>query len=283
MKETLVAIHRAIRFVEERLQTEVSVAEMAAAAGYSLFHFVRTFNGVVQHTPYDYLVRRRLSEAADQLQTGSEPVGETGLRYGFTSPEGFSRAFRRMFGVQPSQWRSAEPWRRRLRLPALDLAYLQHVQRPDFGPARPCERGETRLAGLMAPLDDGAAPARLWERLLAAVGGEARAFYGARLFPPPAGAAPFYLAGFELAAAEAPPPSLAVVTLPAGQYACLPAPPQALELSLAYLYHTWLPKSGLQPLHQLEIDRFTGPLPPGATRALLIPCRGDAFALMRPD
>ena len=60
-------IDRAIDLIEGNLMAAVTVADMAAAAGYSLFHFSRTFNQATHHTPYDYLMRRRLSEAAQTL------------------------------------------------------------------------------------------------------------------------------------------------------------------------------------------------------------------------
>lgn len=56
----LLAVYQAIQLIEARLRDGLSVSEMAAAAGYSLYHFIRVFNQVVWHTPYDYLMRRRL-------------------------------------------------------------------------------------------------------------------------------------------------------------------------------------------------------------------------------
>jgi AraC family transcriptional regulator len=95
----------AIDFVEAHLKEEITVADMADSAGYSLYHFCRTFNGLVHHTPYDYLMRRRLSESARELIRTDKRIIDIAFDYRFNSPETYSRAFKRMFGLQPSQWK----------------------------------------------------------------------------------------------------------------------------------------------------------------------------------
>jgi len=49
----------ALGYIEQHLCEPIMVSDIARAAGYSLFHFIRTFNKIVRHTPYDYLMRRR--------------------------------------------------------------------------------------------------------------------------------------------------------------------------------------------------------------------------------
>ena len=51
------AIYNAIAFIEENLTSTITVKDMADAAGYSVFHFARTFYKVTGHSPYDYLMR----------------------------------------------------------------------------------------------------------------------------------------------------------------------------------------------------------------------------------
>ena len=106
----LTAICRAVDFVEDNLTEVITVADMAAAASYSLYHFSRTFNHVVHHTPYDYFMRRRLSESARQLAETDRKIIDIALDYQFNNPETYSRAFRRMFGVQPSRWKDHQLW-----------------------------------------------------------------------------------------------------------------------------------------------------------------------------
>ncbi len=57
----------AIDFMEAHLQDEITLADVADTVSYSLYHFSRVFSETVHHTPYDYLMRRRLSESAHDL------------------------------------------------------------------------------------------------------------------------------------------------------------------------------------------------------------------------
>ena len=266
----LAQIARALDYIEDHLQEAITVADMAEAVSYSLWHFCRTFNQATHHTPYDYLMRRRLAEAARALLEGDEKIIEVALDYQFNNPETFSRAFKRVFGLQPSRWRKegrAGHWPQGRScpgaLPALTLAHLQQI---DKGPyLRPVveSRGAMELAGVMGPLPEDAPGTRgaigeLWDLLARELGrlGEAGPrgpCYG--LVRHPEGGEPggvLYLAAVELAA----PPgeaalalagsALAVKTVPALSWArfvhkgCR----QDLPLTMDYVYHTWLPRSG---------------------------------------
>ena len=95
----------AIEFIEAHLKYPIQVRDMADATAYSIFHFCRLFNATVHHTPYDYLMRRRLTEAAKELSTSSKKIIEIALDYQFNSPEVFTRAFSRYFNHSPRQWK----------------------------------------------------------------------------------------------------------------------------------------------------------------------------------
>jgi AraC family transcriptional regulator len=100
----ITSIFNAIEFVETNLTEEMTIADMADAVFYSLYHFCRMFNGIVHHTPYDYLMRRRLSKSARELIETDKKIIEIAFDYQFNSPETYARAFKRMFDMQPSQW-----------------------------------------------------------------------------------------------------------------------------------------------------------------------------------
>ena len=87
----LAVICRALEFVEENLKDEISVGDMASAVGYSLYHFCRTFNEATHQTPYSYLMRRRLTEAARVLLSTDDKIIDVALDYQFGNPETFSR------------------------------------------------------------------------------------------------------------------------------------------------------------------------------------------------
>jgi AraC family transcriptional regulator len=160
------AICSALDFVERNLTEEITIADMAAAAAYSLYHFSRTFNRVVHHTPYDYLIRRRVSESARELHATDRKIIDVALEYQFNNPETYSRAFKRVLGVQPRQWKDLGRPDERLLLPRLTRDYLEHINR--LGHLRPVLKRlkPLRLVGVMTLVQDAPVVApQLWELL----------------------------------------------------------------------------------------------------------------------
>ena len=261
MSEQLRAIHAAIQFIEGHLREEISVADIAAAAGYSLYHFIRTFNQCVHHTPYDYLMRRRLSEAARDFLVSKSRVIDIALDYQFNNHETFSRAFRRMFDTSPSQWRANGSIPRRLLMPALTLAHLEQIKAGDFLRPVLVEWEMIHLVGLMIQ-GRGQLP-QLWTSLGQALEGipikhEVCTYFGVTAHPQNPAGSSFFLGAVEIASPENIPPTLVSQTLPAGSYARFihRGTDKNLPLTLDYIYHTWLPKSDYRVAHPIEIECF---------------------------
>jgi AraC family transcriptional regulator len=99
-----------VDWVEGRLTEDLPVPALAKKAGYSLHHFVRLFHGVVGMPPRDYVLRRKLSEAARELSRSRRTVTDVAFSYAFNDLETFTRAFRREFGTTPSAVRRGAPF-----------------------------------------------------------------------------------------------------------------------------------------------------------------------------
>ena len=130
------SILRAAAYVEDHLQELIRIGDMAEKAGYSIFHFCRIFNAVTGHSPYDYQIKRKLSEALPLLSTGKASVTRVALEFGFETPEGFSRAFKRMFGILPSGLKNGAVLDPRLSLLPVTRGYLSDLHSCNFKPAR---------------------------------------------------------------------------------------------------------------------------------------------------
>lgn len=89
-------------YIEEHLLTEVNIREMARAVGISEYHLKRTFSFLAGMSLTDYIKRRRLACANQDLLHG-EKVTDLAFKYGYHSVEGFSRAFREFSGYLPSE------------------------------------------------------------------------------------------------------------------------------------------------------------------------------------
>ena len=83
----------------------IDLDAVAAAAGYSRYHFVRAFRTVYGQTPGQYLSRRRIERAEDLLRTADLSVTEICTLVGFTSLGSFSSSFKRHTGLTPSDYR----------------------------------------------------------------------------------------------------------------------------------------------------------------------------------
>jgi AraC family transcriptional regulator len=94
-------------YVETHLHQQISLADLAATAGLSSFHFLRSFKGSVGSTPARYVMDRRMERAKYMLRISSLTVSEVGVGVGFEDVSHFSRAFRRATGVTPSAFRAA--------------------------------------------------------------------------------------------------------------------------------------------------------------------------------
>jgi AraC-like DNA-binding protein len=125
------AILRAITYMDAHLRDSISVADVAAAAGYSLYHFCRVFGTRARQTPYDYLIRRRMTEAAEAVLHSDQRIIDIALDYQFDSHEGFTRAFGRMYGCAPSEARQQGDVPALCRLPRLTAAHLDQLAAHD--------------------------------------------------------------------------------------------------------------------------------------------------------
>ncbi|MBN1189037.1 MAG: AraC family transcriptional regulator [Dehalococcoidales bacterium] len=91
----------AIEHIEQHLEDEIDYNAAAKIACFSLFHFQRIFHVVNGMTLADYVRRRRMTLAARDLSYGNAKIIDIALKYGYDSPDAFSRAFRRVNGVTP--------------------------------------------------------------------------------------------------------------------------------------------------------------------------------------
>lgn len=96
-------MQQAICYMEEHIYEEISYAEVAKSVHMSSYNFHRTFSFIVGMTANEYIRKRRLTLAARELQTTGLSVTDAAYKYGYESPESFSKAFTRFHGATPKQ------------------------------------------------------------------------------------------------------------------------------------------------------------------------------------
>lgn len=101
--EWLNAMNNALSYIEENLTEKTNYKEIARKAGCSEYHFTRMFSSLINVPLSEYIRRRRLTLAAFDLQQGGMKVIDAALKYGYDSPDAFTRAFQKLHGVTPSE------------------------------------------------------------------------------------------------------------------------------------------------------------------------------------
>ncbi|NKC33873.1 helix-turn-helix transcriptional regulator [Roseomonas sp. BU-1] len=96
---------RSLALAEARLAEDVSLSDLAEAAGLSRFHFARAFRAATGQTPHAHLRRLRCERAKSLMEAGGMTLAEVALACGFAHQAHFTTAFRNVTGTTPGRWR----------------------------------------------------------------------------------------------------------------------------------------------------------------------------------
>lgn len=106
--EWLTCIRRSLEFMEEHLLDDISAQDVAAQVNMSPFFLQRGFSVITGYGITEYMRSRRLYLAALDLSRSDEKVIDIAFRYGYETPESFTKAFTRFHGATPSQVRTRQ-------------------------------------------------------------------------------------------------------------------------------------------------------------------------------
>ena len=98
-------INQILDYIESHLTSEISYARMAEMMAMSVYEFRRIFAFIIGTPISDYIRLRRLSASVFDLQEGTLTITEIAMKYQYDSPASFSRAFREMQGISPTDAR----------------------------------------------------------------------------------------------------------------------------------------------------------------------------------
>ena len=99
------ALEDAIIYIENHLEEDIRVEEVAHSVGYSYFHFNRQFQALIGESVGNYIKKRRLANAAHQLLYTHHKIIDIAIKNNFESAESFSRAFKLIYKVSPQKYR----------------------------------------------------------------------------------------------------------------------------------------------------------------------------------
>ncbi len=98
---------RVLVYIQQNLDREITLGEIAGVACFSPYHFHRVFRGMVGETLQAHIRRIRLERAAGHLKMTDRPVVDIALEAGYESHEAFTRAFHSNIGTAPSDFRAS--------------------------------------------------------------------------------------------------------------------------------------------------------------------------------
>lgn len=100
-QELLRALLKAKEVMDTTLFDAIRLDDLALTSGISKYHFIRLFKSVFGISPYQYIKHRKLDLARMQLLKGSRVV-DVAVQFGYPDTPSFSKAFKQLFGLNPS-------------------------------------------------------------------------------------------------------------------------------------------------------------------------------------
>lgn len=265
-------IQRGIDFAEERLDEDLSLAEIARAAGLSQWHFQRIFKSLSGETLKTYVRSRRMALALDRLLTTELRILDIALLAGFESQETFTRAFKTTFNMTPSAYRKLGKGKLFLKKLRLDEEMLEHLggnvsREPEIyrQPAMTLVGCHTLFYGRDSEKNNiGDKLPPLWDQFIARVDEIRNArpgvCYGVlRQLREDADQLEYWAA---IEVRDLPlqdiPEGMVRVEVPAATYARFEhrGPAAAIDHTVSYAYSTWLIKSGRRHSYGMDLEFY---------------------------
>ena len=106
--EWMAIIGNSIQYIEEHITEELTADRIARNAGVSSFYFQKGFAMLCGFTVTEYIRNRRLALAGNDIIATDEKIIDIAMKYGYDSPDSFTKAFTRFHGVTPSSARRDE-------------------------------------------------------------------------------------------------------------------------------------------------------------------------------
>ncbi|KAA6453519.1 AraC family transcriptional regulator [Bacillus swezeyi] len=100
-------MNEALKYIENNLTADIDFEKLAKLAFCSEYHFKRMFSFLTGISLSEYIRRRRLTLAAFELKDTSAKVIDVAVKFGYQSPDAFTRAFQKLHGITPTEARNS--------------------------------------------------------------------------------------------------------------------------------------------------------------------------------
>lgn len=122
-------INRVFEFIDDNLDSDLSLNTISEIAFFSPFHFHRIFKFITGETLNDYVIRRRIEKSALDLLHKNITTSEIAHHYGFSDNSSFSKAFKKFYSISPTEFKKQNS-KRLVKIRQLQSKNGQHY--PDY-------------------------------------------------------------------------------------------------------------------------------------------------------
>ncbi len=284
-------INRAIDVIEKNLRSSLSLKNIAKEAGLSKWHFQKVFRGITGDTVKEYILKRRLSLAAKALLDSDKKVLDVAIDLGFESHEVFTRAFKRVFEITPTEFRNSRTAQSPIpHKPKITIEYINHLYEKITMQPTIKYLNETTAIGmaiqfksiLNSDSDNLTVVPALWQEFKIRLKEIPNGLQAQRVAVLNCGDKEGfdnkvdYLAGILIKNIGELPTGFEQRIIPPGEYAEFThrGPMKNIEHTMNYIYGSWLPKSGRERADGPDIGIYPKNFDPNCTTSemkLLIP------------
>lgn len=273
-------LNKAMNYIEEHLTDEMDYSQIAQIACCSTYHFQRMFAYMANVSLAEYIRRRRMTLAAVDLQAGGK-VLDIGLKYGYSSPTAFNRAFQSIHGIAPSLVCDGVPVKA-----FRPISFLITIKGAEEMNYRIETKDPIRLVGISAPLPDNTEKGfeivpQLWQKavmegtlpkLVAMMDSQPKGILGVSL----CGDSDAWRYIIGVASTMDSGNELEEVIIPSYTWAVFPGDgpcPQAIQELERRIMLEWLPSSGYEYDLGPDVELYLNPEPQNAKFEVWIPVR----------
>ena len=121
------SIQKGIDFIEDNLDTAIPLTSISAHANMSHWHFQRIFKALTNETLKSYVRSRRIANSMDSLFDKERSILDVAIASGFESHESYTRAFQKLFGYSPSEYRQRASQPLIIKKAKFDQDYLENL------------------------------------------------------------------------------------------------------------------------------------------------------------
>jgi AraC family transcriptional regulator len=256
------SIIRTVTYLEDRLNEELTLDELAREAAFSKFHFSRIFKAITKDSVNEYIRKRRLTMAAKDLIETHIPIIQLAVTYGYSSQESFSRPFKSYFNITPQSYRKKGEHYHNLYIEPLTESILVIKREPIRKEVTILERPSFYIGGLSVKGNlNNHRISMLWNQFYEELSKQSIDPVTARCFGYESldeRNIPFYLAAVEWGNKDNLPAGWSGVLVPAQKYAVFTLENVIDQIGLAIedIYRVHLPAMNVKPVKNFHYEYY---------------------------